>query len=209
MADPTLKLHDASGAVIAKNDNWSASADKQAIIDSGIAPGDEREAAIVATLKPAPYTAVVRGAVAGTGVALTEIYDLAPSAGRLANISTRGEVGTADRVMIGGFIIGGDAPTRVLVRAIGPSLAKAVPPVLEALADPQLELRDADGNLMASNDNWSQSPQAAAIQSTGLAPSEPAEAAILAPVDPGNYTAIVRGNADGKGIGLVEVYRLP
>lgn len=110
--------------------------------------------------------------------------------------------------MIGGFIIGGDAPGKVLVRAIGPSLAKANPPVSGALSDPQLELRDADGNLMATNDNWQEGAQAQQISDTGLAPSDPKEAAILASLNPGNYTALVSGVNNSAGIALVEVYKL-
>jgi hypothetical protein len=114
----------------------------------------------------------------------------------------------SNNVMIGGFIIGGDAPGKVLVRAIGPSLANANPPISSALSDPQLELRDADGNLMATNDNWQEGAQTQQISDTTLAPSDPKEAAILASLNPGNYTAIVSGVNNSAGIALVEVYKL-
>ncbi len=142
----------------------------------------------------------------GTGVGLVEAYDLGPTAdSTLANISTRGFVETGDNVMIGGFIIGpeGLADGSVLVRAVGPSLT-GVP---DALADPMLELRDGNGALLASNNDW-KSTQQDAIEATGLAPSEDEEAAILSTLPPGNYTAIVFGVGDTTGNGLVEAYNL-
>jgi uncharacterized repeat protein (TIGR03803 family) len=208
LQNPVLELHDSSGDIIAANDDWQSSADKQAIIDTGIPPLDPQEAAIVRALEPGNYTAVVRGSGDKTGVGLVEVYDLDRASGKLANISTRGSVQSGNNVMIGGFIIGGDAPGKVLVRAIGPSLANANPPISGALSDPQLELRDADGNLMATNDNWQEGAQTQQISDTTLAPSDPKEAAILASLNPGNYTAIVSGVNNSAGIALVEVYKL-
>jgi uncharacterized repeat protein (TIGR03803 family) len=206
--DPLLELHDGTGKVIATNGDWQTSADKQAIVDTGIAPSDMRESAIVQSLDPGSYTAVIRGAGDTKGVALVEVYDLDRAAGRLSNISTRGHVQTGDQVMIGGFIVGGDAPGKVLIRAIGPSLGKASPPVGGVLADPQVELRDGDGDLMAANDNWEDNPQREDISATGIAPSDPHESAIVGSLNPGNYTAIVRGVDDSTGVALIEVYDL-
>jgi hypothetical protein len=136
---------------------------------------------------------------------LFELYDIDPQNSQIANISTRGSVGVGDNVMIGGFIIGGDQATKVIVRALGPTLTDFG--VTGALADPMLELHDGNGTLIAQNDNW-KSDQPLAIQNSGYAPPNDAEAAILATLQPGNYTAIVRGVNDTTGVALVEVYNL-
>lgn len=206
LADPTLALFDANGAPVSSNDNWR---DLQAvdIEATGIAPTDLLESAIVATLPPGNYTAVVRAANGGTGVGLVEVYDLTdPSSTDLANISSRGRVETGDNVMIGGFIVQGTAAQRVIVRAIGPSLtALGVP---NALADPVLELHDAAGRLIAANGDWGDT-QRAEITQTLLQPTNDRESAIVATLNPGNYTAVIRGKNNATGVTLVEVYRLP
>jgi hypothetical protein len=206
LSDPVLELHDSSGATIATNDNWQESADKQAIIDSGFAPSDDKESAILMTLEPGLYTSIVRGVGGTTGVALAEVYDLDRTVdSKLANISTRGFVQTGDNEMIGGLIILGDTDTDVLVRAIGPSLTDFG--VSGALADPTLELHDGNGALLASNDNW-RSDQEAEIEATTIPPNDDLEAAILRTLAPGAYTAIVRGANDTTGVALVEVYNV-
>jgi len=199
IADPVLELHKPDGTVIT-NDDWKTT-QQAAIQATGIAPADDRESAIVATLPPGAYTAVMtsKGASAGTG--LIEVYDLNSSVdARLANISTRGFVGTGDDAMIGGLIVG-KGSTRVLIRALGSSLQTSG--VNGALLDPRLELRTPEGTLLDSNDNWAQGEEAA-ISQLGLAPSDAREAAILTGLFPGNYTAIVRGAQ--TGVALVEVY---
>ena len=204
LADPTLELHDAGGITLATNDNWQDNPNEQEIIDAGFAPSDANESAILTTLDPGLYTAVVQGVNGTTGVALVEAYDLNQTVdSQLANISTRGSVGTGDDVLIGGLIIQGETDANVLVRAIGPSLTDAG--VNGALADPTLELHGADGSLITSNDNWKDT-QVTDIEATGLAPSNDLESAILATLAPGSYTAIVRGKDDTTGVGLVEVY---
>jgi hypothetical protein len=204
LSDPILELHDSTGATIATNDNWQDSADEQAIIDAGFAPAADSESAILTTLAPGVYTTIGRGVGGTTGAALVEVYDLDRTVdSKLANISTRGLVETDDNVLIGGLIIQGDADVEVLVRAIGPTLADAG--VDGALADPVLELRDQDGALIISNDNW-QETQQSEIEATGLAPADESEAAILTTLSPDNYTAIVRGKHDTVGVALVEVY---
>jgi hypothetical protein len=165
MADPILELRDSTEAILATNDNWNS--DWQAILASGHAPRDEHEAAIVTSLSPGSYTAILRGVKNTTGVALFELYDLGPQKSKIANISTRGNVGVGDNVMIGGFIVGGDQPTNVIVRALGPTLTGFG--VDGALADPTLELHDGNGAVIAQNDNW-KSDQEAAIQNSGYAP---------------------------------------
>jgi autotransporter-associated beta strand protein len=200
LADPTLELRDSGGGLIFSNDNWMEGTQAQEIIDSGIPPSDEHEAAIVATLAPGSYTALMRGVGNTTGIGVVEVYDLATEvSAKLANISSRGFVETGDNVMIGGFIAGNQA-THVIVRAIGPSLTQSGVP--NALADPTLELHNAQGAVVAFNNDWQETDQAA-IEATGEK-----ESAIFATLAPGNYTAIVRGLNDTTGVGLVEVYDL-
>ena len=214
LADPTLELHDSSGATIATNDNWQTTqiggiitSDQVADIRaSTLAPSDPAESAIIATLDPGSYTVIVRGVNNITGIGLVEVYDLEESSpAKLANISTRGFVQTADNAMIGGFIVGTPDSPKVIVRALGPSLAASG--VTNVLADPTLELHDGNGALIASNDNWADTQQTE-IEATGLAPPDPREAAIVWTVTPGNYTAIVTGKAGTIGVGLVEVYKI-
>ena len=205
LGNPSLELYDGSGEILAANDDWKKtdSAQRMEILASGIAPPEERESALVRSLDPGFYTAVVRGAGDTTGIALVECYDLDPTNGsRLVNISTRGRVETRDGVMIGGMIILGDAPARVILRALGPSL-----PVADALADPSLELHNAEGAIIAANDNW-RSDHEAEIMASTIQPKDDAESAIITFLKPGAYTAIVRGSAGQSGVGLVECYQL-
>lgn len=203
LPNPVLELHDQSGAVIATNDDWQTNANKQEIIDTGLQPQAPLESALLVTLDPGAYTAIVSGADNGTGIGLVEAYDLDQTTdAKLGNISTRGLVETGDNVMIGGVIVLGSLDEDVLIRAIGPSL-----PLSGALADPTLELHDPNGAILATNDNWRDS-QEAEIEATGLAPTEDAESAIISTLAPGGYTAIVRGVGDTTGIALVEAYGL-
>jgi hypothetical protein len=203
LANPVLELHDASGAVITTNDDWQTNTNEQEIIDTGLAPTNPLESAILVTLDPGAYTAIVSGANDGTGIALVEAYDLDRTTdAKLGNISTRGFVQSGDNVMIGGFIILGSADENVLIRAIGPSL-----PLADDLADPLLELHNADGSILATNDNW-RDMQEAEIDATGIPPTNDAESAILSTLSPGSYTAIVRGVGDTTGVALVEAYGL-
>jgi uncharacterized delta-60 repeat protein len=204
LGDPVLELRDSSGALLATNDNWRS--DQQAeILATGIPPADDLESAIVATLPAnnAAYTAIVRGVNNATGIGVVEAYDLDHTVdSKLGNISTRGLVQTGDNVMIGGLIVLGQNPLRVIVRAIGPSL-----PVPGALGDPILELHDGNGALIAANDSW-RSDQEAEIIATGIPPSSDLEAAIVRSFAPGNYTAIVRGVNNTTGVAVVEAYGL-
>lgn len=208
LADPFLELHGSGGSLLGSNDNWK---DTQAsdIQATTIPPSNDLESAIVATLPAnnAAYTAIVKGTNNGTGVGLVEVYDLDRTVdSKLANISTRGLVQTGSSVMIGGFILGNrTGAAKVLVRGIGPSLAQAG--VTGALADPTLELRDANGALVQSNDNWKETQQAE-IQATNAAPANDAESAIVATLTPASYTAIVAGKNGATGVGLVELFNL-
>jgi hypothetical protein len=202
-----LTLFDGTGNPLFTNDDWVSSPQKQQIIESTIPPNDPKESAIVATLEPGNYTAIMSGANGATGIGVVELYDLDQSApANPANIATRGFVESGDNVMIAGFIVGGSQNRTVLARAIGPSLTAVGVP--NALQDPLLELHNSSGTTLATNDSW-KSTQQAQITATGLAPSDDREAAILsAPLAPGNYTAIVRGNGSGTGVALVEIYQL-
>jgi hypothetical protein len=209
--------------LIASNDNWRTtiiggiitSDQVRDILRSGHAPSDGRESAIIADLPPGSYTAIVRGVNNSTGVALAEVYDLnSDTNSMLGNISTRSFVQTGDNVMIGGFIVQGTAPKRVIVRAIGPELTQYGLP--NALANPTLELHDSTGRLIASNDDWQHTiiggiihnNQARDIIATGLAPADGRESAITADLPADSYTAIVRGVDNMTGVALVEVYDL-
>jgi hypothetical protein len=208
LADPTLELHGPnSSAVLATNDNWQ---DTQAydIGLFGLPPTNNLEAAILVNLQPGAYTVILAGKDGGTGIGLVEVYDFEPSVSMLANISTRGSVGTGDDVLIGGFILGpdGGVPSTILVRAMGPSLAAAQ--VAGPLENPEIELYDSNGVSIAFNDNWKETQQTD-IEAAQLAPADDRESAIEATLAPGAYTAIVRGAVGSTGVGLVEVYRLP
>jgi N-acetylneuraminic acid mutarotase len=203
LANPRLELYDGAGQLVVANDNWPDAPNEQEIVESAIPPSHPLEAAILTTLATGNYTAIVRGANDSTGVALVEAYDLeAGSDSKLANISTRGLVQTEDNVLIGGLILAGQEARRVIVRAIGPSLA-----VPGALGDPALELRDGNGAVLAENDNW-RSSQEAEIIATTIPPSHDLEAAVVQTLAPANYTAIVHGQNATTGVALVEAYAL-
>ncbi len=200
LRDPVIELHDDRGAIVAANNDWRET-QAQEIRDSTLPPSNDAEAALVVTLAPGAYTAIVSGNHETSGLGLVEIYDLTPGSGRLANISTRGHVDTGNNVMIAGFIIVGPQSKTVVVRALGPSLRSALP---SALGDTALELRNGNGDLLTAASGCpgcAGSPDYA-----GLAPSDPAESAIIQRLVPGNFTAILRSPTGMNGIGLVEVY---
>ena len=206
LADPVIQLSRGDGSLVMANDNWKNTQQAE-ITGAGLAPSNDKEAALIATLTAGNYTAIVTGKNGGTGVALAEVYDLDQAAdSRLANVSTRAQVGTGPDVLIGGFITGNKiGATRVAVRALGPSLQQFG--IANPLPDPRLELRNANGALLASNDNWqSDASQAALISSYGLAPPNSLESAIAISLAPGPYTAIVTGKNNQTGIGLIEIY---
>ncbi|MEY2575449.1 MAG: hypothetical protein QOF80_936 [Verrucomicrobiota bacterium] len=209
LADPTLQLFNGSQQLLDSNDNWVDSPNKQTLLDTGLAPRNSLESAIVAILpaNSSNYTAVLRGAGSGTGIGVVEVYDLDYAAdARLANISARGFVQTGDNVMFGGFIVVGSSPQKAIVRAIGPSLTNFG--VQGALSDPNLELHDGNGALLEANDNWTDSPNKQAIIDSGIPPSDPRESAIVRILDPAPFTAIVRGSGGATGVAVVEVYSL-
>jgi uncharacterized delta-60 repeat protein len=204
--DPVLELYSSNGQTIASNDNWNDASNRQEIIDSTIPPTHPLESAILTDLNPGAYTAIMRGVNDTSGIGVVEAYDLDSTAGsKLANISSRGLVQTGDNVMIAGFIITGSATQKVIVRAVGPSLT--VPGKLE---DPNLELRDQNGGLIDSNDNWIDSANKQAIIDSTVAPTNDLESAIIAtlPSSGAQYTAIVRGAVSTTGVAVVDVFAL-
>ncbi len=209
LADPVIELHGPDGSLIASNDNWKDT-QEAAIRESSLAPTDDLESALIAVLGPAGYTAILRGKNGASGIGLIEIYDLEEASdSKLANLSTRGFVQTADDVMIVGLIAGHDdstAPENLLIRAIGPSISG----ITNVLVDPTLSLYDANGSLLLSDDNWQVDPaQAAKIIATGIPPRNDLESAIVITLPPGAYTAVVAGKDGGTGVALAEIYHLP
>ena len=203
--DPVIQVFNSAGVNIGGNDDWKT--DQQNVEATGLAPSDDRESAVVMTLDPGLYTVVMRGKNNSTGIGVVEMYDIGLAANaRLANVSSRGFIGTGDNVLIGGFFAGPQtaAVTRMVFRAIGPSLGAFNVP--QPLQDPTIELRNGNGDLVGSNDDW-QTDQKTEIEAAGLAPSDPHEAAVvLTNFEPGPYTAIVRGKNNTTGNGLVEIY---
>ena len=207
LANPLLELHDSTGAVIATNDDWGSDV-HFASVPADLRPPNNLESAILTFLAPGTYTAIARGVNNTAGAVLLEVYDLDTAAGpMLSNISSRGLVQTNNDVMIGGFIVQGSTTEKVLVRALGPALSQPPFNVPGTLADPTLEVRDVNGNLIESNNNWKSTNQAA-IMATGLPPPNDLESAILRILNAGNYTAIVRGVNNTTGVALVDVYAI-
>ncbi len=204
LPNPQIELRDSKGALIASNDDWMNGPNKDQILALGLAPENPAESALLASLAPGAYTTIVSDAAGGTGNGLVELFATDPTAAaNPANISTRGFVQTDDDVLIGGIILAGNDTRRLLVRAIGPSLAAAG--VSNSLLDPTLELHDANGGLLRSNDNW-RDTQETEIAATGIPPTDDREAAIVLDLPPSNYTAVVRGAAGSEGVALVEAY---
>jgi hypothetical protein len=207
LQDPYLELHDSNGGILV-NDNWRTDQQDE-IIQTGLAPSDDRESAIVKRLPAGNYTAIIRGADGSPGIGVVELYDLSETdPGELGNLSVRADVSTGDNVLFNGLILRGGNAKRVLFRALGPSVKVNGNPVSGSLQDPILELHDGNGATMATNDNWPDAPNAAEIQATGLAPPDNHESAILMTLAPGNYTTVVRGVNGTTGIGLAEAYKL-
>ena len=208
LLDPVLELRGSDGSLILRNDNWKD--DQRSQIEGTVfQPSDDRESVIVASLTPAAYTALLTGKDNTTGVGLIEVYDNnQASDSQLANISTRGFVRDQENVMIGGFILGGNPNnTRIALRGLGPSLSQfGLNPVL---ADPTLELHNANGTTLIANDDWTDDAASAALlAANGLAPSDPKESGIFTSLPAGQFTAILAGKNGGIGIGLVEIYNL-
>ena len=208
LADPTIELRDATGALLVANDNWlDADYWSRRLIELGLAPTNDLESGIPIVLAPGAYTAVLAGKNQSSGVGLIEIYDVEPATNsKLANLSTRGRVQTGKNVMIGGFILGGSGTDAdVIVRGIGPSLSQSG--LTDLLGDPTLELRDSNGAILAANDNWHDDILSEEqLLAHGLAPQNNLESGIFRTLSPGAFTVILAGKNGGIGIGLVEIY---
>jgi hypothetical protein len=206
LADPVLELHGPGTFITITNDDWKQSqwVDIQA---TGIPPTDDLESAIMATLSPGAYTAIVRGNGNTSGVGLVEVYDLNQGVdSKLANLSTRAFVSTGENIVIAGVLLSGNGTSdKVIVRGIGPSLTAAG--ITNALPNPALELRDINGALLVANNDWQDNAvQASELTAAGLAPTSNLESALVATLPPGLYTALLSGSNGATGIGIVEVY---
>lgn len=202
LTDPTLQLFSGQTS-LAVNDDWGSAGNAAEIQASTFAPSHAKESAILTTLNPGAYTAIMSGIAGGVGIGIVEVFELDHPEIPLVNIATRGLVQTGNQVMIAGFIIQGDSARTVLIRAIGPTLANFG--ITDVLANPQVQLYSGQ-NLITSNDNWGDASNAAAISATGSAPGNWQESAILITLPPGAYTAIVSGVGGVTGVGLVEVF---
>jgi hypothetical protein len=225
LQDPILELHDSQGGTLT-NDNWRQGNQEAEIQQSGLAPKDEREAAIIRTVPAGTYTAIIRSADGAPGIGLIEVYDLGTvgaaevenraveqeaataAVSELGNLSVRADAQTDDNALIDGIILRGAVPKRILFRALGPSVKVHGTTIPGALQDPTLEVRDQNGLLLRANDDWGDAPNASEIQSTGLAPPNNKESAVLLTLGPGNFTSIVRGANRTSGIALSETYKL-
>jgi hypothetical protein len=215
LADPQLKLFNAAGTRIDQNDDWGGSAvlaNAFAAVNDFALPANSKDAALVVALPLDGYTAQVNGAGNSTGVALIEAYetDTATPAARFTALSARNQVGTGDNTLIAGFVVTGNAPKTLLIRAIGPTLANYG--VGGVLADPQLALFDHLSTKIAENDNWSGtttlSDAFTATQAFPL-PANSKDAALLVTLQPGLYSAQVSGVGGTTGVALIEVYQMP
>lgn len=208
LTDPVIELRNAAGTLVAQNDDWIEDANAETIASYRLDPSNSRESALLQTLSPGNYTALVRAYDNGdgnlTGTALVELYDLHTSNGRAGNIATRGLVSASDGGMIAGFIVGGTQAKEVVIRGIGPSLADSG--IANALPNPIIELHNASGALVDTNDNWQSDANAPRVMQLALAPRQPVESALDRTLNPGTYTVILRGVNDVGGVGLVEVY---
>jgi hypothetical protein len=208
LTDPVLELHDAKGSPGLINDNWKTTQETE-IKQSGLAPSDDKESAIIKRLDPGAYTAIIKNADGSPGIGLIELYDLSSDEpGELGNLSVRSQVQTGDNVLIDGVIIQKTTPKRVLFRALGPSVKVNGETVPGALADPTIEVFDGNGNLLRANDDWRMAINMLEIQATGLAPPDDKESAVLLLLSPGSYTSVVKGAGGSTGISLSEVYKL-
>ena len=225
LLDPSLEIvRQSTGATVATNDNWETGNNVAALnaqfqrLGAFAFTSGSKDAAVIATLPPGVYSAKLSGVGGTTGVALVEAYDAdldAPTAltRKLLNISTRGQVGTADNVLIAGLVVDGPAPRRFLVRAVGPTLATYG--VTGALDDPILQILDANNTVIRENDDWDtpgsgQQALTDAANAVGASPLQVRrDSCLIITLQPGKYSAKVSGFGGTTGVALVEVYELP
>ncbi len=222
LADPQLQIFNSSGALVVANNNWGGAGD---VIGASASVGafplatTSLDAVALATLSPGAYTAQVSGVNGTTGVALVELYDvdsLQPfSSQKVMNVATRGVVGTGQSQLIAGFVVSGNTAKKVLIRAVGPTLAAAPFNVAGVLADPSLVLVRSDNVVVRENDNWETGNDAALINEAAIKvgafplATGSKDAAILLNLPPGIYSAQVTGPGTTTGVALVEVYEVP
>ncbi|MCX6953881.1 MAG: hypothetical protein NTV51_17160, partial [Verrucomicrobia bacterium] len=220
-----LELFGGTPAIsLATNNGWGNAAPvAAAAARSGafaLAP-NSRDASILISLAPGPYTVVVSGDAGASGVALVEVYDASENAApdqKVVNIASRGNAGSGDNTLTAGFVIAGSVPKRVLIRGVGPALgAFGVP---GTLADPELKLINQPGAVIATNDNWGTPASATAADAAQIAAAATAvgafafapgskDAALLLNLAPGPYTVQLSGVGGAAGVALVEVYEVP
>lgn len=205
LPNPTALFLNPRGRVLDQNNNWMSNPDKDAIIATGIAPTDPREAAMIDSLAPGAYTFVEEGVRQTTGAVLSEVYDLADGSLQLSAAGTRGLVLDGDEVMISGFILNGNGPTSLLIRALGPSLADSG--LSGVLSDPYITLYNPNGDVILTDDNW-RDTQEQEIMATGLAPSDDLESAMVVKLTPGAYTVVFSGVGGATGLGFLQLYNL-
>jgi hypothetical protein len=219
LADPELSIAPPGSSAIASNDDWgNNSGVATATTSAGLTPlaANSKDAAVVTGALgdgiASIFTAVVSGKGGTTGVGLAEIYDTAPSTGaRLVAISARGFVSGGENVLIGGFVIAGDAPLRVLIRGVGPSLSANV---ATALSDSSITLHryvGASPQVVATNDDWGNDTaidEASQRLIGNTLQQNSKDAALLVELTPGAYTAVVGGVNGATGVALVEIYEV-
>jgi uncharacterized repeat protein (TIGR02543 family) len=208
LANPMITLVRSSDQVtIGSNDDWQQASNAPQLQASGFAPPHPSEAAILVSLPPGAYTAIVQGVGGGTGVAVIGVYEVDAPTIPLVNISTRGRVGTGNDVLIGGFVIQGSGPQTVAIVATGPSLSTFG--IASPLANPTLSLvRSSDQAVIDTNDDWQSHANASQLQAAGFAPSNPLESGIYITLQPGAYTAILSGVGGATGVGVIGVYKV-
>ena len=209
LRDPTITVHSVNGQVITTNDDWFTSSDATTIASYGLDPHSSTESALLLTLNPGTYTAIVQSysdssTPATSGIGLFELYDVRSGGGRAGNVSSRGNVQNGDNVLIAGFIVGSGGNKELIIRALGQSLTSGG--VSNPLSDPTVSIYNANGMILQSNDDWQQDPNASTIAARGRAPGFPKESATLITLSPGVYTAIVSGVNGATGVALVEAY---
>ncbi len=208
-----LQVYNSLGTSITPDESTSGAANLiEATARTGAFPLGAEDSAAVITLFPGVYTMQVVDTRGTGGVALAEIYDAGTGGdARLVNVSSRGGAGTGDAALISGFVISGESSKRVLLRAVGPTLAQFGSSAL--LADPSIALFDRTGVMLGSNDNWVSTVAqiSTAASSSGAFPLDAGskDAAVIATLPPGAYTIQVSGKAGTTGTALLEIYDIP
>jgi hypothetical protein len=220
LAQPTLSVFDSAGTLVASNTGWGTNTNAAQITSVSAQVGafplaaGSADCALIANLSAGSYTVQISGVNSSTGVALAEVYEVSSSgSARLANLSTRADVGTGGNILIPGFYVAGTGTEQLLVRADGPALTQYG--VSGVLAQPTLSVFDAAGTLVASNTGWGTNTDPAQITSAsaqvGAFPlaAGSADCALIVNLQPGSYTIQISGLGSSTGVALAEVYEIP